>query len=122
MAIQRLAMVNVLLAFSSILEAFSCKLWYLIERRFGRKSVNLQELLEAVKQSMPVPFRVDGPPLVYEFDEWPQIDDDGTYLDEQPPPKRKRVDGDDEEGVRKKRPTAGAKGSAKNVSNRQPLF
>lgn len=114
-------MLNVLLAFTSILEACSCKFWYLIERSFGRKSVNLQELLEAVKQSMPVPFRVDGPPLVYEFDEWPQIDDDGTYLDEQPPPKRKRVDGDDEEGARKKRPTAGAKGSAKNVSNRQPL-
>ena len=69
-----------------------------------------------MKQSMVVPFRVDGPPLVYEFDEWPQIDDDGKYLDDQPPQKRKRVDGDDEEAARKKRPTAGAKGSAKNAS------
>ena len=78
----------------------------------------LQELVEAVKQSMVVPFRVEGPPLVYEFDEWPQINEDGTYLDEQPPQKRKRVDGDDEEAARKKRPsTGGAKGLGKNVNS-----
>ncbi len=68
-----------------------------------------------MKQSMLVPFRVDVPPLVFEFDDCPQLNDDGTVQDEQPLQKRKRVDGDDDEASRKKRPTAGAKGSTKNV-------
>ena len=78
--------------------------------------MTLQELLEVAKQAMPVPFRVDGPPLIYEFDDLPQINADGAYIDEAPPQKRKRVDGEDEESARKRRGSAGAKGTARNVS------
>lgn len=68
------------------------------------------------KASLPVPFRVDGPPLSYEFDDPPLIRPDGTYADEEPWLKRKRVDGDDDdEMARIKRLSAGAKGNARNV-------
>ena len=76
----------------------------------------LQEVIEAVKHTMAVPYRIDGPPLMYEFDDLPDINEDGTYRDEEPAHKRKRVDGDDEESARKRRVSAGAKGSARNVS------
>ena len=69
---------------------------------------------------MPVPFREDGPHLVYEFDDPPivHISEEGavTYADEEAAPKRKRVDGDDEESARKRRASAGLKGSARTVS------
>lgn len=73
-------------------------------------------MIDAVRENLAVPFRVDGPPLVYEFDDLPEINEDGTYRDEEPPHKRKRVDGDDEESARKRRASAGAKGSARNAS------
>lgn len=73
--------------------------------------------MEAVKQSLNIPFRVDGPPLVYEFDNLPLINEEGEYLDEQPVQKRKRADHDEEDGNRKRRQSAGAKGSARNVSS-----
>ncbi len=62
--------------------------------------------------NLPVPFRSDGPPLLFEFDDVPEIKEDGTYLDEEPPAKRKRVDGDEDEINRNRRATAGAKGKA----------
>lgn len=74
-------------------------------------------MLEAAKQNLPVPFREDGPALAFEFDDTPLIDDNGVYLDEQAPTKRKRVDGDEEEAPRKRRQSAGAKGSARSVEH-----
>ena len=92
---------------------------------WGPDCSNLQELIALARAQMPVPFREDGPHLVYEFDDPPivHISEEGavTYADEEAAPKRKRVDGDDEESARKRRASAGLKGSARTVSYRVNL-
>ena len=72
--------------------------------------------MSMAQASLPVPFREDGPPLLFEFDDVPEVNEDGTYVDEGPPSKRKRVEGDEDEIARNRRASAGAKGKAGIVS------
>ena len=76
---------------------------------------------------MPVPFRENGPLLVYEFDDPPRMGPNGTYLDVDLGDKRKRVasyDGEDGEDAanRKRRSSAGARAAGWVVRFCHPVW
>lgn len=75
----------------------------------------MQELLALARTLLPVAFREDGPPLLFEFDDPPLIRPDGTYADEEPSLKRKRVDGDEDDFARYRRLSAGQKGASRQA-------